>query len=71
MHERVGDLLGIAPDQVHDDTELPDDALALVELLEGIEEDLGERTVGISDDESEDWVYVRDVVASVTNLLAQ
>ncbi len=68
VRDRLADILEIEPsgigegDSFFDD--LQADSLALIELVEGLEEELGERTVGfrIDDDDLEDLKTVRDAV---------
>jgi acyl carrier protein len=64
----LGDILEIAPDSVTEGASFGDDlgadSLALIELVEALEEDLGERSVGfrINDEDLEDLRTVRDAV---------
>ncbi len=64
----LGDILEIAPDTVTEGASFGDDlgadSLALIELVEALEEDLGERSVGfrIDDEDLEDLKTVRDAV---------
>ena len=68
IRDRLADILeidaaGIAEaDSFSDDLEA--DSLALIELVEAIEEEVGERTVGfrIEDEDLEDLKTVRDAV---------
>jgi acyl carrier protein len=68
IRERLADILEIEPatigegDSFQDD--LDADSLALIELVEGLEEELGERSVGfrIEDEDLEDLKTVRDAV---------
>ena len=60
--------LEIEPTEVHEGDSFADDldadSLALIELVEALEEDIGERTVGfrIEDEDLEDLKTVRDAV---------
>lgn len=68
VRDRLADILEVEPagisegDSFIDDLEA--DSLALIELAEAIEEELGERTVGfrIEDEDLEDIKTVRDAV---------
>jgi acyl carrier protein len=68
IRDRLADILEIDPgsigegDSFRDDLEA--DSLALIELVEALEEELGERTVGfrIEDEDLEDLKTVRDAV---------
>ncbi len=68
VRDRLADILERDPSTIsegqsfHDD--LDADSLALIELVEAIEEELGERTVGfrIDDEDLEDLKTVRDAV---------
>ena len=67
VRERLAEILEIEEDTVTLDasfTSLDADSLALIELVEALEEDLGERTVGFSidDDDLEDLTTVREAV---------
>ena len=68
IRERLADILEIEPDSINEGDSFADDldadSLALIELVEAIEEELGERTVGfrIEDDDLEDLKTVRDAV---------
>ena len=68
IRDRLADILeidaaGITEGQSFAD-DLGADSLALIELVEALEEDLGERTVGFSidDEDLEDLKTVRDAV---------
>lgn len=63
----VANLMGLAPEDVAESTALPDDAVALVELVDELEEELADRASGLGDD-SESWLTVGDVLASLTSL---
>jgi acyl carrier protein len=64
----LADILEIAPESIAESASFGDDlgadSLALIELVEALEEDLGERTVGfrIDDEDLEDLKTVRDAV---------
>jgi acyl carrier protein len=68
VRERLADILEIEPASINEGDsfreDLDADSLALIELVEAIEEELGERTVGfrIDDDDLEDLKTVRDAV---------
>lgn len=68
IRDRLADILEIEPDQISEGQSFADDlgadSLALIELVEAIEEELGERTVGfrIEDEDLEDLKTVRDAV---------
>jgi acyl carrier protein len=63
----LGDILEIDPSTVTESASFADlgaDSLALIELVEALEEELGERSVGfhIDDEDLEDLKTVRDAV---------
>jgi acyl carrier protein len=64
----LGDILDMDPSTISEGQSFGDDlgadSLALIELVEALEEDLGERTVGfrIDDEDLEDLKTVRDAV---------
>jgi acyl carrier protein len=68
IRDRLADILEIEPDTIAEGQSFVDDlgadSLALIELVEAIEEELGERTVGfrIEDEDLEDLKTVRDAV---------
>ncbi len=68
IRDRLADILEIDPTSVHEGDSFADDldadSLALIELVEALEEELGERTVGfrIDDEDLEDLKTVRDAV---------
>ena len=75
IRDRLADILeidagGIAEGQSFAD-DLGADSLALIELVEALEEELGERTVGfrIDDEDLEDLKTVRDAVDYVVGRL--
>ena len=68
IRERLADILEIDPAGITESASFADDldadSLALIELVEALEEELGERTVGfrIDDEDLEDLKTVRDAV---------
>ena len=68
IRERLGDILEVEPDTIKEGDSFVDDldadSLALIELVESLEEEIGERTVGfrIDDEDLEDLKSVRDAV---------
>jgi acyl carrier protein len=68
IRDRLADILEIEPTGINEGDSFADDldadSLALIELVEAIEEELGERTVGfrIEDEDLEDLKTVRDAV---------
>lgn len=68
IRDRLADILEIEPSDIAEGASFADDldadSLALIELVEGIEEDLAERAVGfrIEDEDLEDLRSVRDAV---------
>jgi acyl carrier protein len=68
IRDRLADILEIDPARITEASSLADDldadSLALIELVEALEEELGERTVGfhIDDEDLEDLKTVRDAV---------
>jgi acyl carrier protein len=68
IRDRLADILEIEPGGINEGDSFADDldadSLALIELVEAIEEELGERTVGfrIEDEDLEDLKTVRDAV---------
>jgi acyl carrier protein len=68
VRDRLADILEIEPSGISEGASFADDldadSLALIELVEAIEEELGERTVGfrIDDEDLEDLKTVRDAV---------
>lgn len=75
VRDRLADILEIEPDAIEESASFRDDldadSLALIELVEAIEEELAERTVGfrIEDDDLEDLKTVRDAVDYVVGRL--
>ena len=68
IRDRLADILEIDAAQITEGASFTDDleadSLALIELVEALEEELGERTVGfrIEDEDLEDLKTVRDAV---------
>jgi acyl carrier protein len=68
VKDRLADILEIEPSSINEGDSFRDDldadSLALIELVEAIEEELSERAVGfrIDDDDLEDLKTVRDAV---------
>jgi len=68
IRDRLADILEIQPSQISEASSFADDldadSLALIELVEALEEELGERQVGfrIDDEDLEDLKTVRDAV---------
>lgn len=68
VRERLAEILEIEPDTIGEGDSFVDDldadSLALIELVEAIEEELSERSVGfrIEDEDLEDLKTVRDAV---------
>ena len=68
IRDRLSDILEIDPGGISESASFTDDlaadSLALIELVEALEEELGERTVGfrIDDEDLEDLKTVRDAV---------
>ena len=68
IRDRLADILEIDPAGIEEGQSFADDldadSLALIELVEALEEELGERTVGfrIDDEDLEDLKTVRDAV---------
>ena len=68
VKDRLADILEIEPASINEGDSFRDDldadSLALIELVEAIEEELSERAVGfrIDDDDLEDLTTVRDAV---------
>ena len=75
IRERLADILEIEPSDVGEGDSFADDldadSLALIELVEAIEEELSERAAGfrIEDDDLEDLRTVRDAVDYVVSRL--
>lgn len=68
VRDRLADILEIEPSDINEGDSFQDDldadSLALIELVEALEEEVGERTVGfrIEDEDLEDLKTVRDAV---------
>jgi len=68
IRELLADILEIDPSAISESSafaeDLDADSLALIELVEGLEEELGERSVGfrIEDEDLEELKTVRDAV---------
>jgi len=68
VRERLAEILEIEPSEINEGDSFSDDleadSLALIELVEAIEEELSERTVGfrIDDEDLEDLRTVRDAI---------
>ena len=68
IRDRLADILEVEPSSINEGDSFADDlgadSLSLIELVEALEEDLGERTVGfhIDDEDLEDLKTVRDAV---------
>ncbi len=77
VRDRLADILEVEPSSIREGDSFSDDleadSLALIELVEGLEEELGERTVGfrIDDEDLEDLKTVRDAVDYVHGRLGQ
>ena len=76
IRERLAEILEIDEDRITMDADfaadLDADSLALIELVEVLEEELGERTVGFSIDDEDlgDLKTVRDAVDYVVHRLS-
>ena len=68
IRDRLADILEVDPGAISEGKSFTDDldadSLALIELVESLEEELGERTVGfrIDDEDLEDLKTVKDAV---------
>jgi acyl carrier protein len=68
IRDRLADILEIDPAQIVESASFTDDldadSLALIELVEALEDELGERSVGfrIDDEDLDDLKTVRDAV---------
>jgi acyl carrier protein len=68
IRDRLADILEIDPESIKEGDSFVDDldadSLALIELVEALEEEIGERSVGfrIEDEDLEDLKTVRDAV---------
>lgn len=74
IRERLAEILEIDEDRITRDVSFADDlgadSLALIELVELVEEDIGERTVGFSFDD-EDLAELRTVGDAVDYVVAR
>ena len=77
IRDRLADILEIEPSAISEGNSFVDDldadSLALIELVEALEEELGERSVGfhIDDEDLEDLKTVRDAVDYVFGRLSE
>jgi acyl carrier protein len=77
VRDRLADILEIDPSSIAEgasfNEDLDADSLALIELVEALEEELGERNVGfrIEDEDLEDLKTVRDAVDYVLGRVAE
>lgn len=75
IRDRLADILEVDPSTISEGDSFADDleadSLALIELVEALEEELSERTVGfrIDDEDLEDLKTVRDAVDYVVGRL--
>ncbi|MDP7549938.1 MAG: phosphopantetheine-binding protein [Acidimicrobiales bacterium] len=75
IRERLADILEIEPSAISEGASFADDlnadSLALIELVEALEEELAERSVGFrfDDDDLDDLRSVRDAVDYVVSRL--
>ena len=75
VRDRLADILEIEPSEIAEGASFADDldadSLALIELVEALEEELSERSAGfrIEDDDLEDLRTVRDAVDYVVSRL--
>ena len=75
VRERLGEILELDPADINEDdtfvTDLGADSLAIIEFVEALEEELGERTVGfrIDDEDLGDLETIRDAVDYVVSRL--
>jgi acyl carrier protein len=76
IRDRLADILEVEPSTITEGASFADDldadSLALIELVEALEDELGERTVGfrIDDEDLEDLKTVRDAVDYVHGRLS-
>jgi acyl carrier protein len=76
IRDRLADILEIDASRISEGDSFTDDldadSLALIELVEALEEEIGERTVGfrIDDEDLEDLKSVRDAVDYVVAKIA-
>jgi len=77
IRDRLADILEIDPSAINEGDSFSDDleadSLALIELVDALEEEVGERTVGfrIDDEDLEDLKTVRDAVDYVHGRVGQ
>ncbi len=75
IRDRLSDILEVEPDTIKEGDSFVDDldadSPALIELVEALEEEIGERSVGfrIEDEDLEDLKTVRDAVDYVVSRL--
>jgi acyl carrier protein len=73
VREQLAEILEVDPDAVTPDARLRDDLdaddFALIELVEAVEAELGERMVGltIDDEDVAEWRTVRDAIECVAS----
>jgi acyl carrier protein len=74
VREQLVEILGVDPDALTRDTRLRDDLdaddFALIDLVEGVEAELGERSVGLSIDD-DDLMEMRTIGDAVECVLAR
>ena len=74
IRDRLADILEIEPSAIQEESSFSDDldadSLALIELVEALEEELGERTVGFRIDD-EDLGDLRTVQEAVDYVVAR
>lgn len=77
IRDRLADILEIEPEQIKEGDSFADDldadSLALIELVEALEEELSDRTVGfrIDDEDLQDLKTVRDAVDYVESRVGE
>lgn len=77
VRDRLADILEIEPDEIKEGDSFADDldadSLALIELVEALEEELSDRTVGfrIEDEDLQDLKTIRDAVDYVEGQLGE
>jgi acyl carrier protein len=77
VRDQLVEILGVDPDAIGPDTRLREDLdaddFALIDLVEAVESELGERTIGslIDDDDLVEMRTVRDTVECVLSRLRQ
>jgi acyl carrier protein len=74
VRDQLVEVLGVDPDSIAPETRLREDLdaddFALIDVVEGVEAELGERTVGLSIDD-DDLVELRTVRDTVECVLAR